>query len=77
MGMYNSKTRVLNWIAKRIETLDIFTIINNHIMGKCLITKLAGVVSNTNLIKVNESRFILLIMNLQNRVLVLTLLKML
>lgn len=24
MGMYNSKTRVLNWIAKRIETLDIF-----------------------------------------------------
>lgn len=27
-------------------------------MGKCLITKLAGVVYNTNLIKVNESRFI-------------------
>ena len=24
MGMYNSKTRVLNWIAKRIESLDIF-----------------------------------------------------
>lgn len=28
-------------------------------MGKCLITKLAGVVSNTNLLKLNESRFVL------------------
>lgn len=27
-------------------------------MGKCLITKLAGVASNTNLLKLNESRFI-------------------
>ena len=27
-------------------------------MGKCLITKLAGVVSNSNLLKLNESRFI-------------------
>lgn len=27
-------------------------------MGKCLITKLAGVVSNTDLLKLNESRFI-------------------
>ena len=27
-------------------------------MGKCLITKLSGVVYNTNLIRVNESRFI-------------------
>ena len=27
-------------------------------MGKCLITKLAGVVSNTNLLKLNESKFI-------------------
>ena len=28
-------------------------------MGKCLITKLAGVVTNTNLLKLNESRFVL------------------
>ena len=28
-------------------------------MGKCLITKLAGVVSNANLLKLNESRFVL------------------
>ena len=28
-------------------------------MGKCLITKLAGVVSNTDLLKLNESRFVL------------------